>query len=85
MSIEEIVIDLEARREGISRALEALGGLGGHATERPGLPTHPPGRGGWTPEAKARLSEKMKARWVAKQAASAASARKSARVARAGK
>jgi hypothetical protein len=84
MSIEEIIIGLEATREGISKALQALSGL---SAPPPTPPVLPPSSkpSGWTPEAKARLSEKMKARWVAKQAVAAAMERKSARVARAGK
>ena len=63
MDLQKILSDLEAERDRIVRAIEALAGIGSSSRGAP-QPKGGRRRRGMTPEARRRISLAMKKRWA---------------------
>jgi len=67
VDLQKILSDLEAEKDRIVRAIEALAGIGSPSRGAPKAKGRPKGRlrrGGMTPEARRRISLAMKKRWA---------------------
>jgi hypothetical protein len=67
VDLQKILSDLEAEKDRIVRAIEALAGIGSSsrgAAKSKGRPKDGRRRGGMTPEARRRISLTMKKRWA---------------------